>query len=270
MWQGTKEEFFVLYRVASTYLKSKFPNLKIGGYGSSGMYAVFREGMNDFYKSFPIWFVEFLAMVKENDCPLDFYSWHIYTDKLSEVVASADYVRKTLDEYGFTETESHLNEWNYGAEGKQFEDKDTMVGATFCAAAFALMQSGSVDLAQYYVATQPSVYNGLLYMRSSGLTPVAHAFAAFNKLFRAEDALEISVSQNDPYAIAASDSEGKIYALISNYRLGDGEFTLEMPGRDICVSVLSDGGFSELCQACEKVTLPLSDYTVYLVESSVK
>jgi len=266
MWQGTKEEFFELYKIASKYLKSRFPNIKIGGYGSSGMYSVFIEGMNDFYKSFPVWFVDFLEMVKKENCPLDFYSWHIYTDVLSYIESSAKFVREKLDEYGFTDTESHLNEWNYGAEGKQFEDKDTMVGASFCTAAFALMQNGSVDLAQYYVATQPSVYNGLLYMRSGGFTPVAHAFNKFNTLYRADGALEIESNPSEPYAIAAKDGETK-RLLISNYRKAANSFNLEMPGMKMEVFSLSDAGFGKVLDAVDKITLPLSSYTVYYVEA---
>ena len=266
MWSGTREEFFELYKVSSKHLKSCFPNIKIGGYGSCGMYAVFTEGMNDFYKSFPVWFIEFLKMVKAENCPLDFYSWHIYTDTLSDVVASADYVRKNLDAYGFYNTESHLNEWNYGAEGKQFEDKDTMVGASFCAAALAIMQEGSVDMAQYYVASQPSIYNGLLYMRSGGYTPVSHVFHAFSSLFTSEASLEIEKNPSEPYAVAAVNGS-KTYALISNYRKPTDTFTLKLPGKKIKVFGLCDGGFGLLSESDNEVKLALSSYTVYFVEA---
>ena len=266
MWTGTKEEFFELYNVASKHLKSCFPNIKIGGYGSSGMYAVFIENMSDFYKSFPVWFVDFLKMVKREGCPLDFYSWHIYTDDLSHIVKSADFVREKLDEYGFYNTESHLNEWNYGAEGRQFEDKDTMVGASFITAAFALMQRSSVDLAQYYVASQPSVYNGLLYMRTGEFTPVSHAFHEFNKLFQSDGELEIIKNDSEPYAIAAK-SGGITRVLISNYRKAASVVKLELPGKSFKVYGLSDGGFGLLREGKDAAELPLSSYTVYYVEA---
>ena len=266
MWTGTKEEFFELYNVSSKHLKSCFPNIKIGGYGSSGMYAVFIENMSDFYKSFPVWFLDFLKMVKREGCPLDFYSWHIYTDDLSHIVKSADFVREKLDEYGFYNTESHLNEWNYGAEGRQFEDKDTMVGASFITAAFALMQRSSVDLAQYYVASQPSVYNGLLYMRTGEFTPVSHAFHEFNKLFHSDGELEIIKNDSEPYAIAAK-SGGITRVLISNYRKAASVVKLELPGKSFKVYGLSDGGFGLLREGKDAAELPLSSYTVYYVEA---
>ena len=43
MWRGSAEQFFELYATASTYLKEKFPHLKIGGYGSCELYSVTRR-----------------------------------------------------------------------------------------------------------------------------------------------------------------------------------------------------------------------------------
>ena len=269
MWTGTKDEFFNLYRVASKYLKFKFPSLKIGGYGSCGFYAVFKKDLSDFYKSFVPYFNDFLEMCREDNCPLDFFSWHIYTDKLDEIVKSSEYVGERLDKYGFIDTESHLNEWNYGAEGNQFEDKDTMVGASFVAAAFALMQKSDIHLAQYYVASQPSVYNGLLYMRSGGFTPVTHAFNAFNRIFEAKNNLLIESNGSEPYAIAAFDGE-KTYVLISSYCKLSDSFKLEIPGYEMKISALSDAGFGVVREANDEISLPNSKYTVYFVEAVKK
>lgn len=267
MWQGTKEEFFELYRISSQHLRKCFPNIKIGGYGSCGLYAAFIENSSEFRKSFLVWFDDFLEMVKRESCPLDFFSWHIYTDKIEYVEKSARYVRARLDSYGFTDTESHLNEWNYGAEGKQFSDKDTMVGASFCAAALATMQTESVDLAQYYVLSQPSTYNGILYMRTGGFTPVAHVFNAFNKLYHSENSLEIESNPSEPYAIAAKDGD-TTHVLISNYHKMSSSVTVNMPGKTISVSGLCDGGFGKLFVAENQVTLSLSQYSVYYLEAN--
>ncbi len=49
MWQGTKEEYYELYRVTSKHLRSCFgDSIKIGGYASSGFYAV--DGVEDMEK----------------------------------------------------------------------------------------------------------------------------------------------------------------------------------------------------------------------------
>ena len=39
MWRGDWESYMRFYGVVAPYLKSKFPHLKIGGYGSCGFYA---------------------------------------------------------------------------------------------------------------------------------------------------------------------------------------------------------------------------------------
>ena len=230
MWQGTREEFFELYRISSKHLKVCFPNLKIGGYGSCGFYAVFNEKRkkSEFYQSFLTWFDDFLKMVKENGCPLDFYTWHIYTPIIEEVVLSARYARAKLDEYGFFDTESHLNEWNYGVEGSALIERENTVGASFVAATLAVMQEERVDLAQYYDASRMSSYNGLLTYRTQEFTPVAHVFAAFNKLFKAENELKVEKDEREPYSIAASDGEN-ILTLISNYGKEKSSLVVELP-----------------------------------------
>lgn len=266
MWQGTMDEFFELYKISSRHLKNCFPDIKIGGYGGCGFYAAFKEGMNDFYKSFLTWYDEFLKFVKEEKCPLDFYSWHIYTDRIDYITKSADYVRERLDTADLTETESHLNEWNYGEEGKQFADKDTVVGASFVAAAFSAMQNTSIDLAQYYVASHPSVYNGLTYMRSGNLTPVAHVFHAFSSIYNAQKLLSIDANASEPYAVAASDGK-TAYALISNYQKNCDSFKLEMPGKKMKIYGLCDAGFGLVREVSDVSTLPLSKHTVYYVEA---
>ena len=266
MWQGTMEEFFELYKVASKHLRACFPSIKIGGYGSCGFYAAYMDGLTDFYKSFLTWYDEFLDFVKRENCPLDFYTWHLYAEHIEDIVKCADYVRERLDRHGFEQTESHLNEWNYGREGKSFEDKDTMVGASYVAAAFATMQNTSVDLAQYYVATSASVYNGITYMRSGELTPVAHVFHAFSEIFKAQNELAIESNLSEPYAVAATDGS-VTHALISSYRKTAQSFNLEMPGKKMKIYGLCDAGFGLVKEVENSVSLPTSQYTVYYIEA---
>jgi hypothetical protein len=217
MWTGTKEQFLELYKISSKYLKAKFPEIKIGGYGSCGFYAHFRPDANDFYKSFLTWFDDFLDMCKKENCPLDFYSWHIYTSNVDEILKSANYVRSKLDEYGFSSTESHLNEWNYGAEGGGFDNIATMQGAGFIASALIRMQDSSIDMAQYYCLNSTSSYNGFWDARTKEYTPVAHVFNAFSKLYNSDGQVEIKYDGFDAPTLSTK-KDDKIYALISNYQ----------------------------------------------------
>ena len=246
MWTGTKEQFFDLYKTSSIYLKSRFPKIKIGGYGSCGFYAVFRPNMSEFYKGFVTYFEDFLRFCKENLCPLDFFSWHIYTSNVNEIILSANHVRDKLDEYGFTNTESHLNEWNYGPEGGGFDNMDTMVGAGFLSQALICMQNeSSVDLAQYYCLSASATYNGMLYQRTNKFTPVIYVFKFFEELFELGNQIPIHREEDDPYVLGATNGEiSKI--LISNYNNIGKSVTISV-GENKKIKIyklLGDEGFS--------------------------
>ncbi|MBR5307364.1 MAG: hypothetical protein IKU43_01215 [Clostridia bacterium] len=247
MWTGTREEFYELYRVASTHLKSRFPHLKIGGYGSCGFYAVFREGLDDFYKSFIPYFEDFLVMCRDNDCPLDFYSWHIYTPDVTEIEKSHIHVRTLLDKYGFTDTESHLNEWNYGGEGQGFDKLATIIGASFCASSLCCMQNIGVDLAQYYCLSRMTCYNGFIDLRTAEFTPVIHVFAAFNRIYGAGNQVELKCDNEKLYSVAASDGDFTV-GMISNYNNADDRIEIKGIG-DSAITLYSlseNGGFEKL------------------------
>lgn len=212
MWSGTREQFYSLYEISSKHLKSVFPNIKIGGYGSCGFYAVFRDGMSDFFKSFIPYFEDFLDMCRRKSCPLDFFTWHIYTSDLAEIEKSQNFARQALDKFGFTKTESHLNEWNYGGEGNGFGEMETMTGAAFCAGALITMQKCGVDLSQYYCLSLGGRYNGFINLRTYEFTATPHVFAAFNKLYCA--ASEISVDTNNDLIRIVSATDGAAVLLL--------------------------------------------------------
>lgn len=97
-WGGSVTNFFSFYEVASKHLKGKFPNLKIGGPALCYNRA---------------WAARFLAYCRDNRCPLDFFSWHVYATEPSQIVECCRHWRRELDRHGFSDTESILNEWNY-------------------------------------------------------------------------------------------------------------------------------------------------------------
>ena len=217
MWGGTKEEFFDLYKITSKHLKEKFPDIKIGGYGGCGFYAVTRENAPASRKDFVTYFKDFLSMVKKENCPLDFYSWHIYTADENELIAHAKYVRETLDDYEFNKTESHLNEWNINAEGTGFEAKHDMEGGSFNASVLCMLQNtGYVDMAHYYSFNILSTYNGFMDQNTLKTSPSWYPFVAFGNLYRLGNATEITNGYDRIYSSAAKDN-GEYAILVSNY-----------------------------------------------------
>lgn len=231
-WQGTREEFYELYKIASKHLKSRFPNIKIGGYGSCGFYELTKE-VPESHKEFISFFVEFLKMAKAEDCPVDFFTWHIYSDSVDELLTHAKYVRETLDEYGFTDCEAHLNEWNVSAEGGGFPEKHNMIGGAFNGAVFAALQNTNyVDKAMYYCFAMGLRYNGFLDSQTWSKTEISwYPFVAYNKLYSLEDSVETVVDGKNIYAVSA-EKDGKAAVLLTNYNTDEGEVSLNINNID--------------------------------------
>ncbi len=160
MWTGTDQQYLELYKTTAQLIKKQFPDLKIGGPAVGNPIII--EGEIPKPSEFA---AKFLAYCKENNCPLDFFSWHCYTDDPSVIVRKAKAVRSILNEYGFQSTESHLNEWNYLpdndwrpmlkdgqgiAREKWYEKMGGPVGASFLVSVLSLLQDAQVDIANFY------------------------------------------------------------------------------------------------------------------------
>lgn len=155
-WTGTDEQFLQLYATAARAIEKEFPALKVGGpsFGYTGELngGNFRAGGL---------LTNFLAFCRRESLPLDFLSWHCYTDDPRELAVRAKGLRALLDAHGFTATESHLNEWNYlpnkswapiskkaaaDARRRAYNDMAGASGAAFIASALIQMQDAPVDM----------------------------------------------------------------------------------------------------------------------------
>ncbi len=160
MWTGTDEQFLELYSTTSQRLRAEFPRIKIGGPGF-GYYGKF-DGMNLEPSPFC---AAFLDTCRRESLPLEFFSWHCYTDNPAELATRAKAVRRLLNSCGFTKTESHLNEWNYlpgnswdilsrdaAPEVRQraAERMAGAEGAAFLAASLIELQDAPVDMANFF------------------------------------------------------------------------------------------------------------------------
>lgn len=237
MWSGTMEEYFGLYAVTARRLKKEFPAIKVGGYAGCGFYSVNREEKkNDaFYCSFLTWFDEFLKFVKSNALPFDFYSWHLYTADPREIVLHANYVDSKLKKYGFGDVENIFNEWNCinTGHGNAFVTMKGPVGASFVAAAFALMQKSPIDKAMYYDALPTRSYCGLYYFPSLEVTPTYHSFKAFNQLYKLGNMTRADVSGDDSGSVtvlAATDG-AKSALLLANFECQTKTACLDVNGQ---------------------------------------
>lgn len=220
LWSGSREAYFELYRITSIRLKREFPEIRVGGYGSCGFYAVNRPGCTDFYKGFVTWYDEFLKYVtaEKTRCPLDFYSWHLYTDDPEEVILHARYVDAKLKQFGLNEVENIFDEWNYYLT----EDEDRFLkmkeneGASFVGAAFCLMQGSPIDKAMYYDAYPQRNYCGLYYFPGPRTTRTYSAFRMWNALYRLGGRRVAEAEGKNVYVCAAANRSNKALFL-SNF-----------------------------------------------------
>ena len=240
MWKGSMEEYFTLYEVTANHLKACFPHLKIGGYASCGFYEILNtsaaahSGVSSRTGYFIEFFEKFLAHItaEGHEAPLDFFSWHSYAG-IRENIAFAAYAREMLDKFGFTETESILNEWNPG-----IHRRGTLADAAHIGAVMVAMQNASVDLLMYYDGSMESSYGGMFNPLTRTPFKAYYAFYGFGQLFGLGyqypiEGAEYGRVTDTVYALAAGNADASQRAVLlfnpggeTTVTAPDGEWTL--------------------------------------------
>ena len=220
MWKGTMEQFFEHYKVVSNHLKKEFPHLKIGGYSSCGFYCysevpkwIKAANSTDRFEYFIEFFLKFLEFItsEEGKSPLDFFSFHSY-ESGDNTALHAKYCRETLDKFGLHNTETILNEWNPADH-----EKGTASHASRIAAYLVSMHSSPIDSMGFYGGSIGGGNFAALIDSMPSHEPYRayYAFYAFNKLFTLGNAVEVSDSKPDIYALAATNG-AKRAVLVAN------------------------------------------------------
>ena len=229
-WGGTMEQFFELYGVASKHLKKCFPSFKIGGYGSCGFYNITgSDGSFGMCSDQTHYFIEFmdkfLAYVKENECPLDFFSWHSYDNEIENTRIYARYAREKLDKAGFTYTETTCNEWNC-----RCNLRGSAKHAALTAAQMLMFQDEPLDSAAFYDArVGRSVYGGMYNPLTKEPLLAYFAFTAFNRLYELENETVLSKDDDRIYAVSAA-KDGRGVLVVSNPTDDDIPLVIDAPG----------------------------------------
>ncbi len=230
-WSGTAKDFYKLYRIALDHLKTCFPHLKIGGPAVAGAK---KE-----------WWIRGL-LDSLGDIKPDFFSWHIYFNRIDMMLSAAEFVRNLLDEYGLYECESILNEWNYVRDGcwtgpYYIYAIETRTGpgpkcSAYTASAMLAAQHSSIDMLMLYDA-RPSSWCSLFkpYINSVPLKSY-YSLWMFGKLYKAGTEVESRVEGADIYALAATGDDR--YLMFSHYNDDDDSATKDV---EVCVAGLQAG-----------------------------
>ena len=210
-WGGTAKQFYELYCVAHKHLKTCFPHLKIGGPACASVNIKWLEG--------------FFSALKANGIKPDFFSWHVYGATVEKLQDRIRLARQLLDDNGFEETESILNEWNYvkGWVGDEWiyslKAEKGLKGSAFIAATMCMSQYEALDNLMFYDA-RPGGMNSLfstdrIYECLKGYYP----FYMFNQLYKLDGAVDIERGSADVWAAAASGDEQNV--MLSYYNDDD-------------------------------------------------
>ena len=221
MFRGPFSEYIRLYGAVAPYLKGKFPHLKIGGYGSCGFYAAVGANRVAAANSSPRneYFLEcshkFLAAVRDNNWPLDFFSYHSYSAP-TEALRQVHFADEHLNEYGFTadKCERIFNEWLPYVSHKNL---GSALQAAGIAAELIGLQNGPCDVACIYdarcsVGSYSPLFNPFTYQPHKAY----YAFTAFNELRKCSTAVAVQSSGDENLYVAAAKGEKNAAVMIAN------------------------------------------------------
>ena len=237
MWTGNDEEFLRLYSTAARAIKSRYPHMKIGGpaFGHSGQFVKGEFEPSEFV-------LKFLDRCRRDSAPLNFFSWHCYTDNPAELVSRAKAIRRLLDGRGFAGAESHLNEWNYlpgnswkglskssTPEARQefYDQMSGAPGAAFIVSALLELQDASVDVCNFFHGE----VGGFGLFNENGVPLKSfHAMQAFRSLLDTPQRVHTDGFVPGRIAISAGvDSRaGKATILVSNLRDSNENIRVEL------------------------------------------
>ena len=200
-WQGTVDEFVEFFATALGHLKKRFPDLKIGGPAFASINTVNRPKKEVFMR-------KLFGALKERNIPLDFFSFHRYTEDPSTLVRYINFARSFCDEYGYTDTELHLNEWNYIRSflgdnwTYSIKAEKGLKGSSFIAGAMAVGCETPLDMLMYYDA-RPCAMNGMF--NTDFLYPLKgyYPFEMFGKLYRMGEYVKPEYEFSPIYCVAA-------------------------------------------------------------------
>ena len=226
MWLGTIEQFNEFYVKTATELKKRFPHLMIGGPAHCG------------FDSLPNITEDFIKYCANNHAPLDFFSYHCYSqDPYTWIQETPGKVRKFLDDYGYINTEIHLNEWHYMPADwhrlrtdpayKAHMNNEEMKGldsAAYLNTVMILWQDTPLDYGAYYTC-QNSAW-GCYVTNSSGLTPSWYGLKAYGEIVRYPERLQANSSVKDVTVLAGKNEHGEKALLISAFKTGSMDYKI--------------------------------------------
>jgi len=238
MWDDSDwDSYCSFYVIVAKRLRAEFPDIKIGG--PALCWANYEK------------IGRLLEFCDEADAPLDFFSWHCYTNDYRALIDTPYAVRKFLDERGYEKTELHLNEWHYIPDGwgnlyggdRNYEAQrqattapesmNGYISAAFNDFVMTRWQDGPLDMGNYYAYELEKCNTWGCFDVTGEPRPVYYSLRVFGEF--ATEAPE-RVKTTDPgetiSLLGGVDASGEAKRLlVSVYNDGEGaEFTIALKG----------------------------------------
>lgn len=103
-WTQGEQAYIDLYITLATAIRVRYPDVKIGGPALTPAGVLLPRG-REFTK-------KFLTQVKAAAAPIDFISWHLYSNHPSEFLSAAETYREAAISAGHGDLPQHITEWN--------------------------------------------------------------------------------------------------------------------------------------------------------------
>ncbi|MBI5304634.1 MAG: hypothetical protein HY868_21050 [Chloroflexi bacterium] len=214
----TAQEYFQLYDETARALKQTFPDLIVGAPGLTPAGALAPQGKK--------WTQDFLDYVRQKNAPLDFFSWHMYSNDPNDWANAAQFYRRELDARGFTKTAQHVTEWNTQTKSDAMKGAEATAlrtsgqGAAILTAAWIAMQQNGVAVATFYRGPDPALdaptFYGMFYADGKPKR-IALAFSLWTKLADHPQRVNVSAAPNTSlWMLAGKNDAGESALLIAN------------------------------------------------------
>ncbi len=259
-WGGTKAQFFDFYEIVAKHLKSCFPHLKIGG-------PALAYNTN--------WADDFLYEMQKRNVQIDFFSWHIYCISPKAILLRAEKIRELLDKYGYTNTESHLNEWNYIKGWTELfkysiECMHGMKGAAFIMACICAAQNSSIDMLMYY-DTLPNAFNGIFDFYTYDPLKGYYTLYWYGMFYDMEREIPADNSIENVHTLCGVDKNGKVLSVVTYYadddQAADKTVSLDFgKSGNYEIYLLDKEHSNELVSTTDNLTFTMQNQTCILIK----
>jgi hypothetical protein len=227
MWNGTAEDYFRLYDITAKHLKARFPHIKVGGYSCFGLYAFAPKTVIDPVTNAAVtiqvsekeeqvieFFYKFFDYIKKHGSPIDFFSWHSYSN-VRRVPQMDKKLHEVLVDLGYGEIETHINEWN-----PVFREYGTGHHSAEVSAMLIALQHGYVDVCCIYdMRTNTAPYCPVFDINTHKPIHAYYSLASFNRLYRL--GTQVETDCDTPLLCALAASNGEDHALLISNVTGE-------------------------------------------------